>query len=164
MGVFPHVWPSVFSPTLSRVPRTGWEAPLWLGGLSPNRYSLGGEVRGPWSLGRRKVPNARCWYTQGDCLYSEAEQQSAPSLAAATLHVEEAATSPLPFFLPVLFPSLCNEVPSSLLFSQSSYGPGKANPPLWQEAEVVLQERTGEVPPLPSRQSFSGKLCIWCGE
>lgn len=124
----------------------------------------GAEVRGPWSLGRRKVPNARCWYTQGDCLYSEAEQQSAPSLAAATLHVEEAATSPLPFFLPVLFPSLCNEVPSSLLFSQSSYGPGKANPPLWQEAEVVLQERTGEVPPLPSRQSFSGKLCIWCGE
>lgn len=58
----PHIWPSVFSPTLSRSPRTGWGAPLWLEGVSPNHYCGGG----PWSLGRRTVPTTRCWHTGGN--------------------------------------------------------------------------------------------------
>lgn len=51
--------------------------------------------------------------------------------------------------------------PSSLEISQKFLKASKADPPLWQEMEVILQERPGRLHLLPPGQSFSGKLYIW---
>lgn len=51
--------------------------------------------------------------------------------------------------------------PSSLEISQKFLKASKADPPLWQEVAVILQERPGRLHLLPPGQSFSGKLYIW---
>lgn len=51
--------------------------------------------------------------------------------------------------------------PSSLKISQKFLKASKANPPLWQEVEVMLQERPGRPHLLPPGHSFAGKLYIW---
>lgn len=72
----------------------------------------------------------------------------------------ESAMQPRPPPPPAIF-IFVMRFPSSLKISQKFLKGSKANPPLWQEVEVMLQERPGRSHLLPPGYSFVGKLYIW---